>query len=74
MIRVDLFQIQLLKKKVCKSFISKTKRLLEIVQGFEKFTHYILIYFSFCAFADLYIDKLINEAIQKGSFDVHLIY
>ena len=74
MIRVDPFQAQFLKEEVCQSFVPKLRGLFEAVQGFQKFAHHIAIRFRFCAFGHLYVDELINESVQKGSVDVHLVY
>lgn len=74
MIYVDPFQSQLLKKKICKSFLLKARRLLKAVQGCKKFIHYIIICFGFCAFENLYLEKLVNRVVQKGNFDIYLVY
>ena len=74
MIRVDMFQAQLLEEKIRKSCVLDARGLLEAVLGFQKFAHHIAICFDLYAFENLYVDELVDEDVQEDSFDVHLVY
>lgn len=74
MIRVDPCQPQLLKEEIYKFFVLEAERLFEVVKCFQEFPYHILICFSLNAFRHLYIDKLVDEVVQKSCFNIYLVY